>query len=152
MIINRKDLAASLFFGAVGLLYGVTAWRTLPIGTAFNMGPGYFPVMLSGALIGLGLAIMARSFFTQQREPFGIIPWRAVGMLSLTTIVFAAFFEQLGMLPGVFVTTFLATLSSPQIPALKASLIAGCTAVFCTAVFSFGIHLPVPVIGPIFGI
>ena len=50
-----KDLGAGAFFVFVGLVYGSIAWFGLPIGVALNMGPGYFPIVLSGMLIVLGL-------------------------------------------------------------------------------------------------
>jgi hypothetical protein len=148
---NRKDIASGGFFAAVGLLYGSIAWRSLDIGTALEMGPGYFPLILSGFLIALGAVIAIRGLSTGQQSAFGIVPWRGIILLSLATIVFAAFFDDLGMFPGVLATAFLAALSSPQIPVVRAMVTAFCIAVFCTVVFSYGIHLPVPVIGPLFG-
>ena len=68
-------------------------------------------------------------------------------MLSLSTVVFAAFLQVLGMLPGVFVTALLACLASNQIKLLPALAISLGIAVFCVLVFSYGIRLPVPVFG-----
>jgi hypothetical protein len=144
-------MASGAFFAAVGLLYGSIAWQTLDVGSALEMGPGYFPIILSGLLIALGVAIAVRGLSSEQQSRFGVVPWRGVILLSLATITFAAFFDDLGMLPGVFITTFLAALSSPKIRILRAVMISFCIAVFCTAVFSYGIQLPVPVIGPIIG-
>ena len=56
--IDWTDALAGLLFIAFGLLFGVQALG-LELGTAFRMGPGYFPLVLSGILILLGLAIVA---------------------------------------------------------------------------------------------
>lgn len=145
---NMKDFGAGSFFIFVGLLYGSIAWLGLPIGQALNMGPGYFPVALSGMLILLGLWIVGRSFVdTAGREPFGMVPWRGVVMLSLATIVFAALAEKLGLLVGVFVTSFIATLANSKISLQRAAFTSLCISLFCTAVFGFGIRLPIAVIG-----
>ena len=51
---NLKDCAAGMLFVAIGLLFAVNAWLGLSIGSAFAMGPGYFPILLGVILIGFG--------------------------------------------------------------------------------------------------
>jgi hypothetical protein len=146
---NMKDVGAGAVFAVVGLFYGSVSLKTLPIGQALNMGPGYFPIVLSSALVLLGLAIAGRGFVdTLGREPFGAVPWRGVIMLPLAALVFAAFVEKLGMLPGVFVTSFLASLANPKVRIVPAILASIGIAVFCTAVFFYGVRLAIPAIGP----
>ena len=148
MTLNRKDVAAGTFFVAVGLFYGIVAYRGLPIGRALNMGPGYFPIMLSGLTVVLGAAVLIRGLLSGTKgTEFGIVPWRAIFMLSLATIVFAFCFREVGMFPGVFITSMIASLSSPQIKPLTAAIVSVCIAAFCVLVFSYGINLPVPIIG-----
>lgn len=145
---NLKDIGAGAFFLVAGLVYGSIAWFGLPIGSALNMGPGYFPIVLSGMLVVLGLWIAVRGALdTHGHEAFGAVPWRGVVLLSLATIIFAAFVEQLGLLPGVFATTFLATLANPKVRLMPALFTSLCIALFCTAVFAYGIRLPIPVVG-----
>ena len=146
---SAKDTAAGAVFIAVALGYMWMAWNDLPIGSALDMGPGYFPIVLSGILILFGLAIIVRGWVTQQGTEFGRVPWRAVVMLSVATLVFAAFFDDLGLLPGVFVLSFLAALSSSQNSILRATLSSAGIALFCTAVFGYGIGLPIPIVGPL---
>jgi hypothetical protein len=150
MRVSAKDIASGAFFAIVGLAYMWMAWTGLPIGSALEMGPGYFPIVLSGLLVLFGLFIAFRGFLTSQETAFGRAPWRAVVMLSVATLVFAAFFEDLGLLPGVFVLSFLAAMSSPQNSVRKAAVTSLSIAVFCTAVFGYGIALPIPIIGPLF--
>ncbi len=59
----RKDVAAGAFFIAVGLLYAGIAWKWLPVGRALNMGPGYFPLVLSCLLTVLGAATLIRGLW-----------------------------------------------------------------------------------------
>ena len=150
MEVNRKDLASGAIFAAVGVVYGTIAWKSLPIGQALNMGPGYFPIILSAILIILGGVIIVRAWSTSSETPFGVVPWRGIVMLSAATLVFAAFLDDLGLFPCVWLTSFLASLSSPQIGILRGLLISLAIAAFCTLIFSYGINLPVPRIGPVF--
>jgi len=135
----------------IGLAYMWMAWADLPIGNTLEMGPGYFPMVLSGILVIFGVAIGVRGFVNAHGTEFGRVPWRAVVMMSLATLVFAAFFDRLGLLPGVFVLSFLTALSSSRNSILGAAITSLCIAVFCSAVFGYGIGLPVPIIGPLFG-
>ena len=54
MTIDRKDLGTGAAFIAVALLYGGIAYRSLPVGEALNMGPGYFPLVLCTILAAIG--------------------------------------------------------------------------------------------------
>lgn len=148
MQIDLKNLAAGAFFASVGLFYGTVAWLRLPVGSTFQMGPGYFPLVLSAILILLGLAIGICAFRAAGTTPFGGVPWRAVIFLSLAIIFFAAFVEEIGMLASVFVAALFATLSSPSIRLSRAVIASAGVAIFCTAVFSVGLRLPIPIIGP----
>jgi len=150
MQVNTKDIASGALFMAVGAAYFWMAWVGLPIGTALAMGPGYFPVVLSAILMIFGAVIMFRGFRTVQETEFGRVPWRAVIMLSLATLVFAAFFDDLGLLPGVFVLCVLSALASPQNKPVGTVISSLAIAIFCSIVFGYGIGLPIPVIGPLF--
>jgi hypothetical protein len=151
MSANRKDIAAGGVFAAFGLVYGADALMNLPIGEALNMGPGYFPVMLSALLIVIGAVVAFNSLKTAEIAPFGSVPWRGVIMLSLSTIVFAAFLRNLGMFPAIAISSFIAALSSQKMRLVTALLISLGLAVFCTAVFGYGLKLPLPIFGTWFG-
>jgi len=149
---NRKDLAAGGFFVAVGLLYGGIAWASLPIGRTLSMGPGYFPLVLSGILIVVGGLLVGQAALAGGGTPFGAVPWRAVAMISAALIAFAALLAPLGLFPTVFLTVFLATRASPEIPALRGAAIALGVAALCAAIFVFGVRLPAPLLGTWFSV
>jgi hypothetical protein len=155
MKLDRKDLGAGATFVAIGLLYGGIAIfggfknPSLPMGQALSMGPGYFPVVLSGLLILVGGILIGRSFFaSQETDFFDVISWRAIFMLSLAVILFGALLREMGMLLALFVATFLSALSSKHISFLYAAAVAAGVAIFCVLVFGpYGVRLPIPVIG-----
>lgn len=145
--INKNDVASGAFFIAAGLLYGGIAWKWLPVGRALNMGPGYFPLVLSGLLTVLGAATLIRGLWIGGGSRFGTVPWRAVVMLSLATIVFATLLQQLGLFPCVFASAMTASLASPRVTVKSAAVVSLAIAAFCVGIFTYGINLPIPVFG-----
>ncbi|CAN7679383.1 tripartite tricarboxylate transporter TctB family protein [Neorhizobium sp. LjRoot104] len=145
--INTSDLVSGAVFLGVGVLYGVTAYETLPMGEALSMGPGYFPAILSGLLALLGTVMIGRSFHTVQSIEFGKIPHRAIAFITAAILIFANLLDELGLPLCVFVTSFLAFFGKREANPLRGGIIALGIAIFCTAIFGFGIRLPIPIVG-----
>ena len=57
MTATRKNVAAGAIFTLIGAYFCIEAALNLRMGTAFRMGPGYFPIVIGGLLVLLGLAI-----------------------------------------------------------------------------------------------
>lgn len=146
--VSRVGIFSGIFFVTVGLLYGGMTLNSLPIGTAFNMGPGYFPVVLSSILVVLGVVIGTRGLFDGEASHIGSIPWRPLVMISLAIVIFVLGLKRLGLPVTIFLTTLSACASSRQIRSIEAMAIGLGLAVFCTLVFGFGIKLSAPMIGP----
>lgn len=146
-----KDLLAGGFFCAVGVLYGAMALRDLPIGQVFNMGPGFFPLVLCGLLLLIGGILVVRSFMRGGGEPLGRIPWRAIGLISLGIAAFAVLLDPLGLLLSVFVATAIAAFAAPNAKVIPSLVAAAAIAVFCVAVFVLGAQMQASIFGSIFG-
>ena len=149
--VNLKNVASGSFFVAVGVLYGTTALRTLPVGSALDMGPGYFPVALSGFLVILGAINIGRGLLSGREGRLGAAPWRAIIMLMLAIVVFATLLRPLGMFPTVALTSAIACLSVRHMKPLTVLAVSVVIAVFCTLLFGYGVKLPIPIIGPLLG-
>ncbi|WP_181832482.1 tripartite tricarboxylate transporter TctB family protein [Bosea caraganae] len=144
---NRKDLAAGAIFAAFGATYAAITWRDLPIGEALNMGPGYFPILLSSLMMAMGATIAVRSLGSAEAISLAAMPWRGPLVLSLATVLFASQLEGLGLFPGILATALIASFAASPfrpVPALLASL---GIAILCTLIFGYGIKLPIPIIG-----
>ena len=112
MIVNRKDLLCGLIFIVIGLLFAVGT-KELPLGTAFRMGPGYFPLVLCGLLILIGLIIAVRAF-GQEGTPLGGVPWRALLLILPATVIFGYTVRGLGLVPAIFLVAFSSAFASRQ--------------------------------------
>jgi hypothetical protein len=146
--LNLKDIAAGLFFIAVGAAFIIDAMLTLDLGTAMQMGPGYFPVLLAGALCLLGLVIALQGVWAGPSS-FGNVSWRGIVLVGLSPITFGASVQPLGLVPALALSTLLASLSSRRLGLRLALAITLGLTVFCIAVFAFALGMPVALFGPL---
>jgi Tripartite tricarboxylate transporter TctB family len=146
MIANRKDLICGLVFIVIGLLFAVGS-KDLDIGTATRMGPGYFPLVLCGVLILIGVIISAKSFGKPDVD-FGVVPWRALFLILPATVFFGLTLRNIGLMPAVFVVALASSFSSSKMKVPLAIALSIGLSIFCAAVFRWGLGLPIPLFGP----
>lgn len=159
MTFNRSDVGAGAIFIAIGLFFGLTTLFELNIGTARRMGPGFFPIMLGGILIALGLAIVVKGIGQADPER-GPLPWRGLVVLLSVPVIFGMMVRPFGLAPTLLVTTFITSFASKRMSVLVAVVMSVGLTIFCVAVFNFGLGLPLRLFGswvepftrPIFGV
>jgi hypothetical protein len=144
--LNLRDAAAGAIFFAIGAAFAIGA-RDLEFGTAFRMGPGYFPWLLSIILMLLGTIIVAGSF-TTPGEPLGPIPLRGLLLVLSAPIVYGLTVRKLGLIPAILLATLVTVAASHRSSLRLAALMAAGLTFFCVAVFSYGLRLPLPLFGP----
>lgn len=149
---SAKDLGAGLMFLVIGIVYGGIAFVSLPFGTAFDMGPGFFPLVLAALLAAFGIAITVRGLRTGSSVGMGQFPWRGGVAIVTAVILFASLLEEIGLFPAVTMLTFISSLATPRPDLLRIAIISLSIAAFCTVVFRLGIGLPVPAFGAFWGL
>lgn len=143
-----KDILSGLIFLGIAAAFGYAA-SGYPLGTALRMGPGYFPLVLAGALAVLGLAIMAKGITAAAAEgEIGPVPWRGILFIIGALIFFGATIKGIGLAPSVFGAALLSALASRQNGPVAALAIAVALTILCILVFHYGLGLSVPVVGP----
>jgi hypothetical protein len=147
MSLNTKDAAAGALFILLGLGFGLNAYLGLELGTALRMGPGYFPLVLSGILFVLGLAIVLRSINSVQSD-WGHFAWRGLFLITLAPVLFGATLRGLGLVPALTIVAFIASFASQRVGVLLALALTAGLVLFCVAVFSWGLGLPIQLFGP----
>lgn len=161
MIIRRpQDFYAGLLFIAVGASFAVGA-GSYPIGTASDMGPGYFPrlVGILGAIIGL--AVLAKAVLTKkdEDEPIGPWAWKPLSCIIVANLLFGAMIGGLpsiglppmGLFPAVFVLVFLSSLAGQEFQLKEVFVVATILAVGVWAICVKLLNLYVPLWPPFFG-
>ncbi len=143
---NPRDFIAGLLFVVVSALfgYGVT---DLSLGTAFRMGPGYFPLVLCIILAVLGLIIMANGIVLKG-EPVTNFAWRGLVNIVLPVVFFGATLRGLGFILALGITIFFVSIASTHFK-LRSALVSVVVLVFFSwLIFIWGIGLPIQIWGP----
>jgi putative tricarboxylic transport membrane protein len=146
---SPKDFCAALIYLAIGFCT-IVIGRDYPMGTAFQMGPAYFPTVLAALLLFIGVISLIRSFF-QQGEPIPAFAWKPLLLIVAATVVFGLLVRGAGLaiaLPLFVVMTARASAKFRWGPSLA---LAAVTTVFCALVFVKGLGVPLPIIGRWFG-
>lgn len=155
MILNRNDLVTGGIFIGIGGFFAISTLVELPIGTPLRMGPGFFPIAVSGLLVLVGLAVILRSVRPSDIVA-GPIPWRGLLILLPMPVLFGATIRGLGLVPAVFVVAFISTFASRRATVRTALLLAIALTVLSTLVFYFALRLPFRLFGtwlePIIGV
>jgi hypothetical protein len=144
------DFRAGLFYLVVGI---AALWigRNYTMGTADDMGSGYFPFLLSLILIVIGSASVARSILGK-RMPAEQVHLRAMTLITAATLAFAMIIASVGAVIALPVLTLLSASASRNFAfGWKSVAAALALSLFCVIVFIKALGLSIPVTGWLFG-
>jgi hypothetical protein len=143
---DRVSIACAAIFIAFGAFFAIQSLG-MELGTPFRMGPGFFPLVLAGILILLGLVIGIQA--TQMKgEPLGPLAFRGALFILPAPLVFALTVRGLGFVGAVFLTSLVASFASMRMKPLRALVISLAITTFATVVFSHALGLPLQRFGP----
>jgi hypothetical protein len=146
---DTTNLICGLVFVGLGVFFALQS-LDLELGTAFRMGPGYFPFLLACALILFGAIILAQSMRVTS-DPIGSIAWRGMLFILAAPILFGITVRGLGFVPSLFLCAFVACFASTRMKPLMAVALSAGVTIFSVAVFSYGLGLPFRLFGPWLG-
>lgn len=126
--------------GAAAFIIGLN----YDFGSATRMGPGYFPLVLSGALTVLALAEAVSAVLKPDPDGSPRLDWRPLAAILAAVAGFAAAISLFGLVPAFFVVIFFSTLSERGYGWLPAIILSLITCVAAWLLFSrlLGITLP----------
>lgn len=148
LTIDPADVAAGLVFIAFGLFFGLNSLG-LEFGTPLRMGPGFFPVVLSGLLLVLGAAVLVGGL-RSAGEPVGRFALRGMLLILPAPVLFGLLVKPVGFVPALFAGTLLAAFAAPRMRIVPALALAAGLTVFATLVFVEGLGLPFRLFGSLF--
>lgn len=155
---SQKDYVAGLLFSVLGIAFakGATEYE---IGTAGQMGAGYFPLLLGSLLTLLGVAITLNAFdwkhaLRADGDPIGKIAWRPLAAIIAANLVFgilliglpALHIPSMGLLVAIVALVIIARLGGEHIHWYETLWLALILTVGCYLVFIKALNLQMPVL------
>lgn len=149
-LFNKDVLSGTLFVvvGAAGLWLG----QDYAVGTAFRMGPGYFPRVLCGLLVLIGVIVALKGFLIGGEKAEGLHLWPTF-MVTLAVVAFGGLIGTVGLLPAVLAVVFLGALGGPEFRLHEGILLAIVLTAAAIGIFKYGLSMTMPIIDlPMFDI
>src|SRR5205814_2199529 len=149
MIRSIKDFWADLiyiFFGSSSIFVG----RDYAMGTAFKMGPAYFPTILGSLLVLIGAISMIRSFIVSG-TPITGFSIKGLGWVIGSVFVFGFLVRGAGLAVAFPILIILSAYGSARFRWMPTLTMAVGLTFFCVFVFLKGLGIPLPIIGPWLG-
>jgi len=147
---TNKDLWAGLMYITTGAI-GMWIAKDYPFGSALRMGPGYFPTVLGGLMVAMGLYVLALGLRKDHEKIEGNWSIRALIVLPIAMVVFGFLMEEAGFIPAMLALVPISALAGREFKWLEVVPLTIGLLIACTAGFIWGLGLPYPLIKGLWG-
>jgi hypothetical protein len=136
-----KDFLAGALFVAIGGFAFVIA-QNYRMGTAMQMGPGYFPIVLSVIIIILGCCVMAVAAMKPERSEV-VATWELRPLIAVlaSILAFAVLIRPWGLVASIAACVVIARIGARDRGFLEIAAVIVVLSVCSIAIFSYGLHL-----------
>jgi hypothetical protein len=128
-------------FGGFAVAWSMTHYQ---MGTAVRMGPGYFPVMLGGLLVVLGLATLLAAL-AMDGPPVPQFQFRPLLLISLGCVAYGYLMKPLGLILATVALVFISALGGHEFKWKEVLILSVILVLFSVLVFVKGLTLPFPI-------
>ena len=136
----RKDFYSGLIFIGFGAFFFILA-RGYPMGSLLRMGPSYFPTVLGGMLIALGLFIAARSLFILG-DSINTIYFRPLLLVLGAVVVYGELLDRAGLIAATVALIFMSAFAGHEFRFKEVVILAATMAALAVGAFVYGLGLP----------
>lgn len=140
---DRKNLLGGGIIVALGACFAIGA-MDYRLGTLARMGPGFVPLTLGLLGMALGAGIMLSALGREGRLA-AVMPVMVLPVLA-AILAFGLLLPRVGLLPAVFVSIMLSSLSSPKSTLRGAAILAVCFGALISICFVLLLGVQVPLI------
>lgn len=136
------DILGGFLLIAIGL-FAIYYAQRYNFGTMRQMGPGFFPVVLGGVLVGLG-ALIVLPALRRPGQPI-VFNLRTLALILGAVVTFGALLRPLGLPIATMVAVLLASMAERGFPWLGRLALSVVVALGVVAIFRLGLGMNVPV-------
>jgi len=140
----KVDVLAGFMFMAFAA-WGFWASLDLDPGTSVSMGAGYFPRLISGLLLALGIAIAGAGFLPAAAAVAEDWSIRPLLFVSVAALAFALLLQRAGIVIAISVTVIIGSFAGERLRPFDLLLLIGLLIFASIALFVWGIGIPLPI-------
>ena len=138
-----EDLLFGVFLVALAI-FVFFATRKLQVGSAADMGPGYFPQAIAWGMVGFGSFFIVKSFIIAGDTIKGP-HWRALILIPAAVGVFALLIRPAGLAAASFLAMVVASLASKETRLVEVIAFSAAISAASVLLFVKALALPVPI-------
>ncbi|HZO46203.1 MAG TPA: tripartite tricarboxylate transporter TctB family protein [Xanthobacteraceae bacterium] len=139
--LERKDFWSGLMLIALGG-GAVFIARNYQFGSSLRMGPGYFPIILGGALVMFGVYFLIQGLRAGAEKLEGSWSLRALIILPLSLVLFGLLIDRAGFIPAMLALIIGSATASTQFKLVEVLVFAVFMTAMCVIVFVWALGLP----------
>ena len=140
-ILQRKDFWSGAMLIAIGGGALFIA-RNYQFGSSLRMGPGYFPTVLSAALVIFGVYFVLQSLRAGAEKIEGSWSLRALFVVPLSLVVFGLLIDRAGFIPAMLALIIISAAASKDFKPVEVFLFSVFLTAMCVVVFIWALGLP----------
>lgn len=143
---NPKDLYSGLLFSSIGL--GFFVYSTFyPMGSLSQMGPAYFPMILSCLLLTLGITTIATA--QPDPDPLTVDDPAKMLVISASVFVFSMALSSAGFVIAAMASILIAMVGVGNITTKQALPAASGIIATCVVIFILLLEISIPILPPV---
>jgi hypothetical protein len=139
--LERKDFWSGVMLIVVGGGALFIA-RNYQFGSSLRMGPGYFPVILSAALVIFGVYFVLQGLRAGAEKLEGSWSLRALVIVPLSLVVFGLLIDRAGFIPAMLALIIISAAASKEFRLVEVLLFSVFLTAMCVIVFIWALGLP----------
>lgn len=137
------DLLSGLLFAVVGL-GAATIASTYRLGTAMQMGPGFFPLLLCGLIALIGISIVLKEVVSPgASRTFGRIEWRPLIGITAAVVGFALLIDRAGLALAILALVVIARFAGERPNIVEMFVQVAVLLAIAAGIFVYGLRIPV---------
>ena len=141
---SQQDLWAGLMFVGFGLFFVLVASLNYQMGSAVRMGPAYFPVVLGGILIFLGVLVLIDAV-VEEGPDVSKFHFRPLIFIAISSLAFAYLLKPLGLVLASVLLIFISAYGGHEFKWKEVAVMAVVLVIFSVLVFVKALALPFPI-------
>ena len=139
-----KDFWAAMMFIGFGGFFMLWALTHYQMGTAVRMGPAYFPAVLGGLLVFLGILVLIEGF-AMAGPKVPTIKFKPLILISAACVIYGYMMKPLGLILATALLVFISAFGGHEFKWKEVTILYVVLIVFSLLVFVKGLTLPFPI-------